>query len=453
MQTRDLNQGNVFQTLFLFSIPFMLSTMFQTLYSMVDMIVVGNFVGKEGLSAVANGSQLMELIIVFCVGFSTAGQIIISQYVGAKKTEKIWKINGTLFTVLIIFSVVLTCIGLLGGGALLKILSTPSEAFSYARSYVLICSGGILFTGLYNMISAIFRGMGDSRHPLYFIAIASIVNIILDLLFVGVLKWAVAGAALATVIGQGVSVVCSLIFLQRHQQAFYFALRKEYMKPDKAITRMLFRLGIPLALQSSAVMISFLFVNKMINGLGVAVSAVFGAGQKLRNIPGIMTQAIGLGATAMTGQAFGANLQKRVSQIYLYGCLINTIISVSICAVFMIWPQECFRLFTSDESVLAYAPMFMLTLLIEMPAKIFMPSGGALISGCGNTRLSMTLAFCDAFIGRIFMTWLLGKYFGMGAFGYFLGYTSATYVTSVPQIIYYLMGTWKNRKRLIEEYN
>ncbi len=451
IEKRDLTSGSVFHTLIVFSLPFMLSTLLQTLYSMVDMMAVGNFVGKEGLSAVATGGQLMELITVFCVGFSTAGQIIISQHMGAHQEAKVCRISGTLCTILAGLALFLTAVGILGADVFLKILNIPPEAAGHAHTYVTICSLGILFTGFYNMIAAVFRGMGDSRHPLIFIAIASVINILLDLFFIGVLKWQVAGAAAATVIGQASSVICSVIFLYQHQKEFYFSFQLQNFKPDRRMAKLLLSLGIPLGLQSSAVQISFLFVNSMINGLGVSVSAVFGAGQKLRNIPGIMTQAIGLGATAMIGQSFGAGLTDRVSKIYKSGCMVNAAIGTVITVVFFLFPEASFRLFTADKGVLEYAPVFMFTLLIEIPAKIFMPSGSALISGVGNTRLSMTLALCDAFAGRIFLTWLFGNKLGLGAFGCFLGYTLATYVTAVPQVVYYLAGTWKGRKRLIAE--
>jgi len=447
----DLNQGKVLRTLIVFSLPFMLSTLLQMLYSLVDMVVVGQVVGSGGLSAVSTGSMLMELIMVFCVGFSSAGQIIISQHVGAGKREGIYSVNGTLLTVISLLALILMTVGLCGGGSFLRLLNIPEEAEAYGQTYVRVCSTGVIFTALYNMISAVFRGMGDSSHPLLFIFIATATNLVLDILFVAVLRWEVFGAALATVIGQAVSVVSSLIFLAGHQDEFCFSFRPKYLRPNGRAAAILFRLGIPLALQSSAVMFSFLFVSSMINSLGVEVSAVFGVGQKLRNIPSMMTQAIGLGAAAMVGQAFGAGNTDRVSRIYKDGCLVNAVIIAAVSIVYIAFPTQCFRLFTPDEAVLGYASMFMFTLALEMPAKIFMPSGGALISGCGNTALSMTLALCDAFLGRVLFTWLFGSFLQMGAFGCFLGYHLATYVTAVPQVIYFCMGTWKKRKRLILE--
>lgn len=448
-EMRDLTQGDVFKTLVIFSLPFMLSTVLQTLYSTVDMMIVGNVVGKDGLSALSTGSQLMEMIAVVCVGFSSAGQVLISNYVGARQKKEVQKINSTLTFLMVLLALVITVIGVAGCDTFLKLLNTPQEALPHARQYVIICCLGILFTGLYNMVSAIFRGMGDSRHPLIFIAIASGVNVVLDLLFVCVFRLGAAGAAIATVIGQAVSVICSLTFLNRKKEEYCFSFRPSEFKVDGKVAAALCRLGIPMALQTSAVYISFLFVSSMINAMGVVVSAAFGASQKIRNMPNMMTQAIGLGATAMMGQNFGAGKMDRVRKIYLSGCKINAVFGVLFAVIYGLFPVRVFQLFTGDAQVLEYAGMCIFCILLEIPAKIFMPSGSALINGNGNVKLSMALALSDAFVGRIFLTWFLGKVMGFGVSGYFLGYCLATYVTAVPQVIYYLSGRWKKQRRLI----
>lgn len=284
--------------------------------------------------------------------------------------------KGNVFRTLSILiggiAVVLTACSIILGDWFLQLLNTPEEAFSHAHIYVLICSAGIIFTGFYNMISAVFRGLGDSRHPLVFIAVASIINIILDLVFVCIFQMGAGGAALATVIGQAVSVICSACYLQYHRDEYGFSMFGKKARFDKGTAVTISRLGIPMALQTSAVYVSFLFVSSMINELGVVVSATFGAMQKIRNLPNMATQAVGLGATAMVGQNFGAGKTERVRQVYISGC-------------------------------------------------------------------------------RIFLTWFMGRVLGLGMAGYFMGYTLATYVTAIPQVIYYISGKWKKRKNLVEQ--
>lgn len=446
---QDLIKGPVGRNLVFFSTPFILSTFLQTLYSTVDTVVVGQYLGSEGLSAVSNGSQLMLFLSMFCIGFASAGEVLISQAVGAGNKEKTQGIASTLSYLMITITVLIGIVTILLCDIFLTVLETPIEAYAQARHYVLICGGGILFTGLYNMFSAILRGMGDSHHPLIFVLIASVVNLILDVLFIAVFQWSVAGAALATVIGQAVSVIFSYVYLLHHEELFEFSLRLRDMKYDWELSVQLFRMGIPLALQSAAVQVSFLFVAKMVNSLGVTASAAFGVLQKLRSIPEILTQGLRLGATNMMGQNLGAGQMKRVKSIVRWSLLIATSIYALFGIFFGMFPEISFRLFTQDETVLFYAGICIFALLIEMPGRCLMPGCNGLISAQGFVRLSITLALVDAFVGRILLCWLLGVYFDMRLKGFLLGYALGTYLTAVPGFIYYISGVWKKRKLLV----
>ncbi|MBE5915676.1 MAG: MATE family efflux transporter [Pseudobutyrivibrio ruminis] len=446
----DLTKGNVFKTLLRFSFPFVISTFLQTAYNTIDMIIVGNVVGKEGLSALSVGTQLMELIALLCVGFSTAGQILVSQYVGANDKNNLKRVIGTLFDLMIFLALLMSIVGIIGCDSFLQWLNTPSEAFIHAHHYVTVCCFGILFTGLYNMVSAVFRGMGDSKHPMIFIAIASICNIILDLIFVAFLDWGATGAALATIIGQVISVIFSINLLIKKQDIFLITINKTMFTFDMKIAITIIKLGIPIALQTSAIYISFLFVNKMMNAQGVVVSAAFGTFNKIRNFPNIFTQAVGLGCTAMMGQNIGAGNMDRVDKTYKSGVMLCIISNLIFAIPYLLAPKGMFRLFTSDESVIAFSTFCILCIVCEMPAKFFMPGGNAIVSASGFVKFSMAMAIMDAFVGRIFFTWLLGSFLNLGTNGYFIGYVSGTYITSIALTIYYLTGKWRTRKRLID---
>ena len=447
--TRDLTQGPVFSTLLVFSLPFMASNIMQTLYSMVDMMIVGNVVGSAGLSALSTGSQLMETMVVMLIGFTSGGQVVISQFIGSGKKEKVPVINGTLTTLTIGVSILFMILGLTCCNFFLNLLNVPEEAFAYAHDYVTIYSAGIIFSGLYNMISAVFRAQGDSRHPLLFVTIATVVNIVLDLLFVVVFGWAAAGAALATIIGQAVSVVFSVIFLLKHQAEFCFRFQAALFRPHLSFVTRICRLGIPMALQSSAVGISFLFVSGMINTLGVTVSAAFGAMQKIRNLPGFIMQSFGLGSNAMVGQNYGAERYDRIRKIFMSCLALNAAIAAVFALIFLCFPKPVFRMFTSEEAVLAYAALCMFCVVIELPAKAVLPGGNALLNGIGNVKLSMTLGIIDAIVGRIGMTWLFGSFLDLGVMGYLMGYSLATYLSAVPQLFYYFSGMWTRREHRI----
>lgn len=444
----DLLNGPVGSTLFCFSLPFMFSILLQTLYTTIDTVIVGQYLGSNGLSAVSNGSQLVEVANMILVGFSTAGQVLISQAVGAGKKEAVQQIVSSLFYIIMSAALGICCIYLIFYRFLLDILNTPPEAVDQAGNYIVICSFGFVFIGLYNMFSAVFSGRGDSVHPLLFVLIASAVNIILDILFVAVFRWNVAGAAAATVLGQGASVLFCIRYLKKNPKTYDFSMELSSLRFDRESGKQLLYLGIPHAMQSVAVHFSFLFVIRLINTAGVAVSAAFGVVQKIRNLPNVLTRAVGLGAGTMFGQNLGAGRYDRVSSVMRWCLFISTGVHL-VFGLFLVFnPILSFQFFTQDESVLEYASLCIMTLLLEFPAKSLMTGCNALVSAQGNVKLSMVVAFLDAFVGRVFLTWLFGVALGMGTLGLFLGYGMGTYLTAIPVFVYYISGLWKRKKYL-----
>jgi len=446
----DLVNGPVASTLISFSIPFMLSTFLQTLYSTADTIVVGQYLGSAGLSAVSNGSQLMQLLYLFCVGFSSAGQVLIAQAQGAGKKEFERELVGALFGIVVIFSVAIGVLCILFNGSFLTLLATPEEAFVQAEYYIIICGAGMVFTGLYNVFSAVLRGLGDSIHPLLFVLVASVVNIILDVVFIAFFHWNVAGAGLASIIGQAVSVWFSFVYLKRHKELFPFSLHIRDLIPHREISMKIIAIAIPMSIQNAAIQFSFLFVSRMVNALGVTVSAAFGVTQKLRNIPGMLTQGLGTGCSAMIGQNLGARRNDRVDVIMRWGYAITAGINAVFAIVFFAAPVLCFRMFTQDETVLVYAGICILSLLIELPGKTCIYIGNALINAQGFVKFSTIIGLTDAFAGRVFLSWLFGIRLGWGASGFFIGYSLGTYLTAIPGLVYYVSGLWKKRSLLTE---
>lgn len=451
LSAMDLLHKPVGKTLLRFSLPFMVSTLLQTFYSTTDTVIVGQYLGSAGLSAVSNGSQLMQMLYMICISFSNAGQVLIAQAEGAGDRDRTDQIVKALFVLELALSIAIGGLCILFGRNLLALLNTPDDAMEQAVWYTVICGAGMVFTGLYNMFSAIFRGMGDSVHPLLFVVIASAFNVVLDIVFITAFRWNVAGAALATVIGQAISVIFSVIFFQRIGGGLRLWPGSKEERIDKDIRSDIVRLGIPMAIQGGAIQSSFLFVSSMVNALGLSVSAAFGVAQKLRNLPNILTQGLRLGAASMIGQNWGAGERERVSETVRYSILAASAINLIFGVVFLSTPVLCFRAFTPDETVLAYAGMCMFTLVVELPARSLMPGCNALIDAQGFVQLSFVLAFVDAFGGRFFFCWLLGTVLNLGAFGFFLGYGIGTYLTAVPAFVYYISGLWKKRKVLVRQ--
>jgi len=445
----DLTTGSVPKKLILFALPFMLSTLLQTTYSTVDMIIVGQFVGSTGLSAVSISGQLIWLVTALCMGFTVAGQIIISQLVGAGKRKELQITIGTLICIVAIGAVVLSVAGICLARPLLTLLKTPPEAYSRALNYLIIMFGGMTFTFGYNLVSAILRGMGDSKHPFIFVVISSLTNLILAYIFVGLFGWDVAGSAVATVISQALSFVISVVFLYKNREGFGFDFKRESFRIDTRRLRQLIGLGLPLGLQSCAISISMLFVNKFINEYGLTASATFGTGTRIEQIPWVIVAGIQLACAAMVGQNIGAGKIDRVKKTVNVSLIISAISAFVFVLVFHFLPKELYSLFTSDAAVLEMAPMFMLVLTISVPATSVMCPYCAFVEGIGNARLTLFIALMDGFVTRILLSLLLDKVFHLGLMSYFLGYGLAAYVSVFIGAVYYYSGIWKKRRLLV----
>lgn len=442
---RDLTQGSVTRLLLIFAFPLLCSNLLQTVYNMVDMIVIGQFVGREGLSAVSIGGDVLHFLTFLVMGFSNAGQVILSQYIGAGNRDRIRGTIGTMFTVTFISAVGLTIVCYLGLDAFLHAMNTPAESFDYARQYGLTCVLGLVFIYGYNLVSAILRGMGDSKHPFIFIAVATVVNLVLDLVFVAGLGMGPFGAALATVIGQGVSFLWAIFYLYRHKESFGFDFKPASFKPDPEVLPKLIRLGLPMILQSAAINFSMLFVNSYINSYGVVASAVTGVGNKLGSITAVVTNALSTAGSSMVGQNLGAEKYHRVPKIIGVSMVIDLAFAVLLSFLTICFPRTIFGLFNSDPQVLdmsmTYIPVAVLLYVgFAMRSPFF-----ALINGSGNAKLNLIVGLLDGVICRVGLAMLMGLAMGMGIMGFWLGNAFAGYMPFLIGGVYFLTGKWKRR--------
>ena len=442
---RDLTTGSVPKTLLRFSLPLFLSGLLQMVYNMVDMIVVGRFVGTRGLSAVSIGGEVLMLITFVAMGFSNAGQILISRFVGENRRDKVGEMVGTLFTLLMSLAVIIMVIFLFSYKAIISWLNTPEDIWEYTRQYSVTCVYGIVFIYGYNLVSAILRGMGDSKHPFMFIAIASVINVILDILFVGPLGMGPLGAALATVIGQAVSFLFALRLLFKNREQIGFDFKPAHFRLYRSVTGQLISLGIPMVIQSAAVTFSMLFVNSYVNTYGTVAVAVTGVARKLESMIGVVSQAISSAGGAMIAQALGAGKVKRVPKV-VFNALWIVAIPASIFALITYFkPQWLFGLFSSDPEVLTMAISYIPVAMIQYLGATLRPANFALINGSGNSRLNLMVALLDGILCRIGMALLLGVAAGMGIMGFWLGNAMAGLVPFLIGGTYLLSGAWKKR--------
>lgn len=440
---KDLTSGSVPKLLLAFAAPLFVSNALQAIYNIVDMIVVGQVIGGTGMSAVATGGNILHILTFLAMGFSSAGQVIIAREVGAGDMNAVKKAIGTMFTLLLSMALGVSVICYFLRDTILQLVNTPAEAYAYTMDYTLICIVGLLFIYGYNTVSAIMRGMGDSKRPFVFVAIAAIMNMILDLLFVAVLKMEVAGAAWATVIGQGFSFVYALVYLYRHRESFGFDFQPASFVPDRVMIGKLFALGIPMALQSAAVSISQTVVAAWVNSFGVIASAIAGILGKLNMMMGILTQSLTTAAASMIGQNLGAKEYKRVPRILGWAFSGALVLGIVLSVALYLFPQGIFSLFTTDEAVLLGASIIILPAILNFIGAATRCFAFGIINGSGNSKLNLAVAILDGMIARIAIGYLLGWKLGMGPQGFWLGDALAGFVPMLIGGTFYLSGRWK----------
>lgn len=449
--SKDFTKGNIAKQLLFFTIPFMASNALQVLYSTIDMIIVGEYVGTAGLSAVSQSSLIMNFVAMVCLGFSNAGQVLISQAIGSGKLKMMNDIIGTLFSLIVIFALFLSVIIIIAKNLILDVMNVPEESYKMAMDYLIICGAGLIFTAGYNMVSAVLRGMGDSKRPFLFIGIASLVNLILDILFTGIMGFGVAGAAWATIIGQAVSFLFSIYYLLKNKTEFGFDFKKESFKINVKYAKIIVSIGTPMAIQSGCINISMLFVNSMINNVGVVASATFGVGTRIDDIVNKISQGIQYAAVPMISQNIGANKQKRAKDVVYYALGFSAILTVFFMMLYICFGKQLFMMFSDDVLVHDMSKTFISAILWMFPAFALMRASGAFIQGIGNAKLSMVLALLDGVVLRIGLSWLFGIALGWGFYGFVLGYGLAPYGYAIPSMIYFLSGIWKKRRTLADE--
>lgn len=446
----DFTNGNITKQLAVFAFPLFLSNLLQVVYNMVDMIVVGKVMGQNGLSAVAVGGDITAFMTFIAIGFSNAGQVIISRYIGAGRRDKIGKFVSTMFSFLMSCAVVISIFCIFFRSELLKLMNAPEEAFSEALNYSTVCIVGLIFIYGYNIISAILRGMGDSKRPLIFVGVAAVINVILDIVFVAFLRMGAGGAALATVISQASSFICCTLFLVKHKAEYELNVTViDFIKPDFAMLKELLGLGIPIAIKLASVQFSKLFVNSYINGYGVAVSAFAGIANKISSISNLISSSLNTAGSSMAGQNIAAGKFDRVKLIIRDLFIITLTIATIMTAAMCFFPEEIFSFFTDDnsEAVLAIAPAYVPIAAILFYASACRAGMNALINGSGNVKVNFATAIMDGIVLRIGLSLLFGIALGMGYIGFFLGDALAGFTPFVIGCVFYASGRWKKSNR------
>lgn len=382
-----LTEGNVFKILLTFSVPFLIANIIQALYGAVDLMVIGWYCSPESVAAVSTGTQVTQIITSMVSGLTLGGTILVGKYTGMQKMEETKKAIGTTLTLFAIIAIGLTFLMLACADPILAALQTPAESLAYAKQYVTICFCGIFFICGYNAISAILRGYGDSRRPMYFVALSCAINVIGDVVLVKYLQMGVSGVALATVFSQGISMICAIIYLNRKKFIFTFRLRN--FRIDGTLAKELGRVGIPISLQECMVRLSFLYLTSVTNRLGVHAAAAVGIAGKYDVFAMLPATSIASALAAITAQNYGAGKPKRAQQSAAAGVCFAFLVSALFWGWAQLSPETMIGIFDKDSEIIAAGIPFFRSCSFDYLAVAFVFPLNGYLNGRSKTVFTM----------------------------------------------------------------
>ena len=432
----DLTKGNVWKQMIVFAIPFFISNLIQSLYSIVDLLIVSYFGGTESVAGVNTSSSVLIIITNLATGIAAGGSVIVGQYFGAGQREKIKRAISTLFMSLLGLALVVTTLLLVFAHPLLKALNTPMEAYAQSHGYLVVSLIGIVFVFGYNAVSAVIRGMGDGKTPLYFVIVACVVNIVLDLLFVAGFHLGAPGAAAATVTAQAVAMFSCIIYLVRND--FVFDFKWASFKFDKEMFAEVMKVGLPNGVQHAATNLSFLFMTAMINEIGgVAANASVGIIEKFNNFALLLQVAFNTSASAIISQNIGAGKVERSKKVLQCCFVMCTLMSAFIYSIAYFFPREILLFFGAKPDVVEQGLIYMSAFRYEY---VFVPiiiALNAMFLGTGRGWVLLVTNLVSSFLVRIPVALFLGFSQGHGLYGIGLAVPIASCVGAIGVVLFY----------------
>ena len=387
MEKGLMTEGNIWKQLILFSIPLLLGNLFQQLYNAVDSVIVGQFVSSQALAAVGSSFPLINLLISFFMGLSLGAGVVVSKYFGARDIDNMRKSIHSSIVITFIIGVIMTFVGILACPIILRWMQTPSDVINDSIVYLQIYFGGILFTMIYNIGSGILRAVGDTKRPLYFLIICSIINIILDLLFIIFFKMGIAGAAYATVISQAISAILTMLLLINTSNEYKISFKE--LKLYREQTKEIIRVGIPSGIQNAVVAISNVIVQSNINSFDWVAMAGCSACQKLDGFAIMPVLSFSMAFTTFTGQNIGAKRYDRVKQGAKIGLILSLSTIICISATLLYFDEQLLSIFSDDPEVIKYGLMMMHTLIPMYFLLTITHALNGIIRGAGKTKVPM----------------------------------------------------------------
>ena len=438
---RDLTKGSEFKTILFFAIPMLIGNVFQQLYNTVDSIVVGNFIGKAALAAVGASFPVIFLLVAMVMGIGMGASVMISQFFGAKQMDNLKATIETFYWLSTISSLIVTAAGIIFAEPILLLMNTPPEVLTHAKTYMIIFFAGMVFLFGFNGIGAILRGLGDSKTPLYFLVIATILNIVLDIVFVTVFNMGVGGVAYATVIAEAVTFIGGFIVLQKSHPILRLNFRKVGFSP-KLFAKMV-KIGLPTGVQQMLVAASFMALTGIVMKFGTDVQAGFTSAGRIDSFAIMPVMSISMALSSFTGQNAGAGRLDRVIRGFRITLFASIAFSLLLGVVFLLWGDALVAMFNREAGVILHGTHYLhiVGIFYWIVAIMFMVQG--VTRGTGDTVIPMLISLLTLWVFRVPLAHYLSGLIGPD--GIWWAIPLGWGFGGVASLVYYLMGRWKKK--------
>lgn len=437
----NLTKGSVFGNIIRFSLPYLLSYFLQTLYGLADLFITGQFNGADTITAVSVGSQIMHMLTVIIVGLAMGSTVTIGRYIGGSDFKKASKTIGNTIIFFGLLSLVLMAVLLLGADGIVRLLSTPGESVAETKKYLIICFAGIPFIVAYNIISSVFRGLGDSKSPMYFIGVACVINILIDYIFIGLFNMGAAGAAFGTVISQFFSVIFALITIKCKK--IEFGVTNKDLKPDMQVMSEILKIGVPVAVQDGLIQVSFIIITIIANNRGVNIAAAVGIVEKIISFLFLVPSSMLSSISAIAAQNVGAGLHGRAKQTLMYGVFIASGVGLFFAAVFQFIATPVMGMFTDEEQVIIMGSQYLKAYVLDcFVAGIHFCFSGYFCA-YGRSMISFIHNFISILVVRVPGAYLASQYYPDTLYPMGLAAPAGSLLSAIICIVAFLVITKK----------
>jgi len=438
---RDLTTGKEGKLILTFTIPMLIGNVFQQLYNIIDSIIIGRYLGNEALAAVGASFPLIFTLISLIIGIATGTTIIIAQYYGARNITKVQQAIETMYLFIFTASILLSIAGNMGSTFIFRLIDLPESVIPQAVEYFNVYAYGFIFFFGFQGTSAILRGLGDSKTPLYFLVIATIMNILLDMLFVVVFKWGISGVAYATIISQAGAFISIIIFLNKFHKTIQFNLLR--LSFNREIFMKSLKIGLPTGFQQTFVAVGMLALYKVVNMFGTTVIAAYAVAMRIDSFAALPAMNFSAALSSFVGQNIGANKLERVRSGMLATLRMTSLISLGVTIIAWLFAEQIMQLFTNDQAVVEAGKdyLYIVSAFYILFSAMFVMNG--VLRGAGDTLIPMFITIFALWVIRIPASWFLAQHFGPK--GIWWGIPVAWGIGAVFSYIYYRTGRWKSK--------